>query len=113
MTSSPRSRLFMEHDLFRKPVSTFRDHALTSSPPDRLPDQQEDDGADRRGDQTAPEILHHDDVELLEQVAADEGTDQPDDDVAEQAVRRVGELRGDPAGEKPDRSEERRVGKEG
>src|SRR5262249_50808341 len=26
--SSSRSNLFVEHDLFRKPVSTFRDHAL-------------------------------------------------------------------------------------
>src|SRR5215211_2439382 len=26
--SSSRSRLLLEHDLFRKPVSTFRDHAL-------------------------------------------------------------------------------------
>jgi hypothetical protein len=25
---SSRSRLLVEHDLFRKPVSTFRDHAL-------------------------------------------------------------------------------------
>src|SRR5262249_56523238 len=27
--SSSRSRFLLEHDLFRKPVSTFRDHALT------------------------------------------------------------------------------------
>jgi len=26
--SSSRSNVFLEHDLFRKPVSTFRDHAL-------------------------------------------------------------------------------------
>src|SRR5262249_49854053 len=28
--SPSRSRLLLEHDLFRKPASTFRDHALTS-----------------------------------------------------------------------------------
>src|SRR5258708_28768713 len=29
--SSSRSSLLLEHDLFRKPVSTFRDHALVNS----------------------------------------------------------------------------------
>src|SRR5436853_315174 len=30
--SSARSRLLFEHDLFRKPVSTFRNHALAPFP---------------------------------------------------------------------------------
>src|SRR5262245_27815620 len=30
--SPSRSTLFLEHDLFRKPVSTFRDHALDCRP---------------------------------------------------------------------------------
>src|SRR5215211_9466875 len=33
LESSSRSRLLLEHDLFRKPVSTFRDHALVSDFP--------------------------------------------------------------------------------
>src|SRR5215208_5524249 len=36
--SSSRSISLFEHDLFRKPVATFRDHALTSCPPSVQPE---------------------------------------------------------------------------
>src|SRR4029077_11361424 len=40
--SSSRSDLLSEHDLFRKPVSTFRNHALFAGPVDEAPlDQKE------------------------------------------------------------------------
>jgi len=73
--------------------------ANASGPPDRAPDQQENDGADGGGDQLPPEIRHDLQPELFEQEAADDGADQADRKVVQEPAAATQDLSRQPAGD--------------
>src|SRR6185437_1187664 len=72
--------------------------AARSGIADGTPDREEYDRADGGGDQIAPEIGHHFEMQFFKQKPADDGADEPDGEVVKYSAGTAENDLGQPAG---------------